>query len=319
MGGRSVGFSPVFYPGTPREQEAVEFTLSAGQELERHQPAAHARPDGASRGPRLRAERPAGRQRATVAAADQPAPRRRSISVRQQDGIFQAVGVPAGRYTLVGVDGSAAQQAPARRRNRGPATQLWAQQEIDVNGEDQLNLTLTLAPMLTFTGRVVFDGATPPEMRDVRVQLEPAGSAPRRNSPAGVSPDQNGAFTITAVVPGKYRLSASASSAAPGTDVGHVSAQIDGQDALVTPFEIRADRQASNVVVTLTDRPAEIAGKLIDGTDRPVAGMTIVLFPTDRTDMDGELVARQSHARDPGRTARTDSLRRCRASTTSSC
>jgi hypothetical protein len=31
--GRSIGFSNVYYPGTVREQDAVEFTVSAGQEL----------------------------------------------------------------------------------------------------------------------------------------------------------------------------------------------------------------------------------------------------------------------------------------------
>jgi hypothetical protein len=68
----------------------------------------------------------------------------------------------------------------------------------------------------------------------------------------------------------------------PATGWSPLSATIDGQDALVTPFEVRTDRQITNAVVTLTDQPAEISGKLIDGDGRSVPGMTLVLFPTDR-------------------------------------
>jgi len=288
VGGRAVGYTPVYYPGTPREQEAVEFTLAAGQQLDGINLQLTLVPTSRLEG---RVYAPSGQpatnvqiflQRTTGTSTNQS-------SVRQQDGMFQMVGVPAGRYTLIASMEAARPPQPPGVPGQPPVPvtptsgPLWAQLEIDVNGEDQLNLALSLAPSLTFTGRVVIDGAAPPEMRAVRVQLEPAGWPTGNRSTSTASPDQSGVFTMIGVVPGKYRLNASASSTTPGTTWAALSAQVDGHDALVTPFEIRADRSAGTVAVTLTDKPAEVAGKLIDGADRPVAGMTLALFPTDRT------------------------------------
>jgi len=280
-GGRSVGFSPIYYPGTPREQEAVELTLSPGQELNGINVQLMLVPAARLEG---RVYGPNGQPATNVQLALQrySGTSTTTTSVRQQEGFCQAVGVPAGRYTLVAsMEAARVPQAPGMPPS--PAgNPYYAQQEIEVTGEDQLNLALSLVPMLTFSGRVVIDGATPPDMRAVRVNLEPVGFVPLNRTPSGASPDQAGAFTLTGVMPGRYRLSASASSSAPGATWATLSAQIDGQDGLVTPFEIRGDRAASSVVVTLTDHPAEISGTLLDGADRPVAGMTMVIFPTDR-------------------------------------
>ncbi|HEX5069563.1 MAG TPA: carboxypeptidase-like regulatory domain-containing protein [Vicinamibacterales bacterium] len=278
--GRSVGFSPVYYPGTPREQEAVEFTVSAGQELTGINlqlvlvPAA--RLEGRVYGPN---GQPA--SAAQVSLMRSGGSEKTSIAVRQQEGNFQVVGVPAGRYTLVATMEPPRVSQAAGATATPPAGPYYAQQEIDVTGVDQTNLTLSVAPMLSLSGRVLIDGAAPPDMRQVRVQLEPVGNANR--SPGPASPDQSGAFTITGVLPGRYRLSASASASSPGVTWAALSSQIDGQDGLVTPFEIRADRPPASLVVTLTDRPAEISGTLLDGAGRPVAGMTLLVFPTDRS------------------------------------
>lgn len=285
-GGRSVGYTPVFYPGTPRDQEAVEFALTAGQQLDGINLQLTLVPTARIEG---RIYTPNGQpangvqlslQRTTGSSTS-------SVAVRQQDGMFQAVGVPAGRYNLfASLDPARTPPAPGvppPPPNAAGVSLLWAQQEIDVNGEDQVNLALTLAPMLTFTGRVVTDGAASPTMKSVRVQLEPAGGPAANRSTVSASPDQSGTFTITGVIPGRFRLSASVSPPGPDSTWATLSSQVDGQEALVTPFEIRADRQPSSVVVTLTDKPAEVSGKLVDPADRPVAGMTVALFPTDRT------------------------------------
>jgi protocatechuate 3,4-dioxygenase beta subunit len=288
VGGRAVGYTPVFYPGTPRDQEALEFTLAAGQQLDGINLQLTLVPTARLEG---RIYTPNGQPANNVQISLQrtSGTSTSQTSVRQQDGLFQVVGVPAGRFTLVASMEPARQPQPPGTPGQPPTPpsppsgQFWAQQEIDVNGEDQLNLALTLAPALTFTGRVVIDGAAPPEMRAVRIQLEPAGWPTGNRSTYSVSPDQSGVFTMNSVIPGKYRLNASASSGGPGTTWAALSAQVDGQDALVTPFEIRADRTAGAVAVTLTDKPAEVAGRLIDAADRPVPGMTLALFPTDRT------------------------------------
>ncbi len=61
-----------------------------------------------------------------------------------------------------------------------------------------------------------------------------------------------------------------------------LSGTIGGQEAFVSTFEVRGDRTVTDAVITLTNKPAEISGKLIDADGRPVPGMTVVLFPVDR-------------------------------------
>jgi hypothetical protein len=127
-------------------------------------------------------------------------------------------------------------------------------------------------------------------------------AAPSRPRPA-VVPDASGAFTMEGVFPGKYRLNASVSAARPGqpatarppglppasgaamlasTGWSVLSATAGGQDAWARTFEVRGNRPIGDAVITLTNQPAEISGKLIDRDGRPVTGMTVVLFPVDR-------------------------------------
>ena len=273
--GRSVGFSPVYYPGTVREQEAVEFMLAPGQELDGIGvqlilvPAA--RLEGRIYGPN---GQPA--PSAQISLQKTTGSSTTTNSVRQQEGSFQIVGVPAGRYTLVASMEVGRPSAPGASGS-APGT-YYAQQDIEVTGNDQSNLLLTLAPVPSFSGRVAFDGAPPSDMRSVRVQLEPVGGVNRSMQIA--SPDPSGAFNLL-MMPGRYRLTAAVTPASNGPTWATLSSQVDGQDALVTPFEFRGDRPATNAIVTLTDHPAEVSGTLLDGADHPVAGMVLVMFPTD--------------------------------------
>jgi protocatechuate 3,4-dioxygenase beta subunit len=297
VGGRSVGYTPVFYPGTPRDQEAVEFALSAGQQLDGINlqltlvPTARIEgrvftPNGQSaNGVQLSLQR-------TIGSSTS------SVPIRQQDGMFQAAGVPAGRYNLFAtLDPARTQPAPGvpPQPNMAGANLLWAQQEIEVNGEDQLNLALTLAPMLTLTGRVVIEGTAPPMMKSVRVQLEPVGGPAANRSTVSASPDQNGVFTLTGVIPGKFRLTASVSSNTPETTWATLSSQVDGQDALVTPLrdslgsparqrDCHADRQAGGSL-RKTHRSGRSSGCRDDRRALPHRSHQVV----------GEFVARQSH------------------------
>jgi hypothetical protein len=60
------------------------------------------------------------------------------------------------------------------------------------------------------------------------------------------------------------------------------SVTLAGRDVADAPFDVRPGEDISGVVITMTDRISEIAGRVIDGAGRPAPGYPIVVLPTDR-------------------------------------
>ena len=300
--GRVVSYSPTYYPGTPRDEEAAELQVSAGQELNninislRYVPASRieGRILGYDGQPALNANVQLLRFSGTGMS---------STSTRTSNGGFQAMGVAAGRYQLMAVVEASGRGSPL------PAGGAWyAQHDLNLNGDDQLNLVLQLAALPTITGRVVFEGAQPQTLKGVQVSLEPVPSLTtfnmRETRPA--TTDENGVFTLNGVAPGRYRLNARVSVPRPESQTPAVppvpgqplpnsavgvmnttgwsvaSARVGDQDAYILPFEVRAGQPLGDAEVRLTNQPSEISGKLIDGKNNPVPNMTVVLFPVDR-------------------------------------
>jgi hypothetical protein len=292
--GRAISYSPVYYPGTVRPEEAAELTLALGQELNniniqvRMVPAS--RVEGRVIGPDGQLA-----MNAQVSLLRFAGTGMSSSGVRVQNGAFVAVGIAAGRYVL-----SAQLDVPNGRGSATPANFYWAQLDLDLNGDDQTNLTLALGPLPTVTGRVVFEGDTPPSMAGVSIRLESAGQmllqTIREVRPA--TPDATGAFTLVGVMPGRYRLNASVSPRSgeapqPGVQPAAIpmmnatgwsvaSASVGGQDAWVTPFEVHYGQSLADAELRFTNKPADLSGKLIDAANKPVPNMTVALFPTDR-------------------------------------
>ena len=80
-------------------------------------------------------------------------------------------------------------------------------------GEDILDLGLVLRPAVPLNGRVVFDGTTPDALSDarqLRVMLQTSGSASLAASQSSVPLDDAGRFVFSNLVPGKYKIAASA-------------------------------------------------------------------------------------------------------------
>jgi len=286
-GGRSIALSPVFYPGSTRESDAGELSVTAGQELNGVNLQLVLVPTARLEG-RILVPNGLTLSNVGVSLARLSGTSSSSTSMRRMEDQFQAVGVAAGHYFLTAFLDQPQPRPPAvpgaAPSPQPPPITYWAQQEMDVNGEDMLNLTLALGPPMKISGRVIFDGAPPPDMRFVQVRLETAGVQPVSRSTPSVAPDASGAFTLNNVIPGKYRLTTSvnmnAASTGPAWSV--LSSTIGGQDTLVVPFEMNADRQVTDAVVTVTANPAEVSGKLIDAQGKPVTSMTVAIFPTDR-------------------------------------
>jgi carboxypeptidase family protein len=223
-----------------------------------------------------------------------------SISINRvvpgPDGRFSYTGVAPGQYTITaratvqGGNGADANVGPGRGLAavpkvppgvQGPA--LWGQADVTVNGDNISGVSVTLQPGMTISGRVAVEaaGVSPPDLANARLQLTPASMAggPMIGVPLPTI-DASGHFTMTGVVPGRYRLSASLNT--PNANWTAKSAIVKGRDVLDGPLEVAPNDDISNAVVTFTSQTQAVTGHLQDASGRPATDFTIILFPADR-------------------------------------
>ena len=160
---------------------------------------------------------------------------------------------------------------------------FWAMSDVTLDGQAAGGITLILQPGLTVSGRIQYSGSLPqPDMARLRVSLGPVSMPGQVNigvPPAPVRPD--GTFTITGVVPGTYRFSATLPGVPPdqpGWTLG--SAVANGRDTLDVPLDLR--ESIADVVLTFTDRAVELTGLLLKAVGRPAPEYHIILFAAER-------------------------------------
>lgn len=318
--GRPVGYSTLYYPGTWSAAEAQSVNVGVGQEVTGVDVPMHLVPTAKIEGMVVG---PDGQplQGATVLmsqVADAGAPTIATSVRTGADGKFSTQSLAPGRYMLNARAVGAVPAAPAPPAGAavigrdapplppppppppganvsfsGPlflstnqTMRLWAQQEVNLNGEDVSGVTLALQEGMTLSGKVLFDGrALPPgaqELTKIALQLRPED---RNNILIGVPPttvDASGTFTIVGIAPGKYRMTATVPGATPTSGWQLRSALVDGRDVVDIPIEITPGQNLTGAVLTFTDQMAELSGRLIDAAGRPAPGLTVLLFPTDR-------------------------------------
>jgi len=238
-----------------------------------------------------------------------------------QDGTFALSGVTPGRYTLSARATprrpGAAAPSPAEARvaeamamavamggllggaAENPAT-LWAAEPVAVNGQDLGPLGLALRDGLTIEGSVVVEGGgVPPDVATLRIAVAKPSSGDAAtamftramNASTGL-PKEDGTFTVRGLVPGRYQLSVTGKAMRVNTmipgmlpaETGWVVKSIRWreQELADSGLEMQADMPVSGVVVTLTDRPTQLGGTVIDTEGRPTGAFPIVVFSTDR-------------------------------------
>ena len=163
---------------------------------------------------------------------------------------------------------------------------FFAEQEIDVSGEDLAGVTLTLQPGSTVSGRMVFEGKNstpPPDLKQTRVLLSPAN---QNRVTMGLSPaqiDDAGNFVLQGVPPGQYRFGTPMLAVAASSGWTLKSAVVAGRDVLDTPLDVKPGGNIEGVTLTFTDLVTELSGTLIDGAGKPISDLSILVFTTDRT------------------------------------
>ncbi len=314
---QSVGYAPVFYPGTTTPSGAMTVDVEVGQERYgvdfQLQLVSTAQVTGTLSG--VDGTIPQGTQ-ITLALADTlPGLPGTSQTVRaNQTGGFSFRNVTPGDYRLtaraqvrVPVPGQEEVEVQAGGRGgrgggRGqnvPSEILWAHAEISVAGHDIADVPLQLQKGMSITGRVAFDGTRlmpPQDLSRVRVTLATVGT--QEADFGGIPPvqvDGSGRFTFNGVPPGRYALrgTAPAGTGGPGVGLGGAlaaggsgnwllkSSIAGGRETLDFPLELGPNMNIADAVLTFGDQSSQISGQLQDAQGAATADFTIIVFPTD--------------------------------------
>lgn len=259
-GGR-VDFAPVYHPGALAIQDAATIKLGAEEERSGIDVVVRLVATASITGV-ITAPDGSPISRAQVSIMD-PRPGGSGVFLSAQmneDGEFRIQSVPPGRYSL---QGSAYQQG------------LSGRTEVVVDGRD-VSASFVLSPGVTVSGRIVFDGKLPVSPASTAIpvlRMKTWGlSAQRFESSAG------GVWAYRSVAPGTYWLGLSGR-----LPSGWIlrSAMANGVDVSDVAFEVKPGQNVEDVVITVTDRPAEIAGTLQNAAGGPATDYVLVLFSAD--------------------------------------
>jgi|SRR5579862_5174635 len=271
-----VGFATVYYPGVVDRAEASAVTVAAGEDRSGADMTLRVVPvvkiAGTVMGPD---GQPAGVARDGVGIAEvrltdagPPGSMSRIWIVRpDRNGRFTFSGISPGRYTVTSHASSTGQQ---------PASgDLWAAQDVTVDGSDAADLLLALQPGLNVSGRIIFDGAS--QRPTVRLGLT-SETDPRISTQAATI-DNDGHFSIVGVPPGQYRFDNFGQASGNWT---LRSAIVNARNVVDLPFDLRPSEPIEGVVVTFSDRKTEISGRLLDAAGRPAPEYYVMVFSADR-------------------------------------
>jgi hypothetical protein len=268
----------VFAPGVTDPLSAATYTLAAGEvregvDLQMRFDAMSriegtvANPGGAQTGVRLGVTR-----RSPVQALNST-----QVSFVGPDGRFATSSLSPGQYTLL---------AETSGQPGSPA--LWAMADVFLSGGEPSVVTMALAPAVTLTGKVVFDGATLPPPKDLtRLSVTLLGVGPVRATTA-TSVDATGAVSISGVIPARYMVRASvpptamATPPAAGAPTWTLrSVTLGDRDVTDRAIDISA-AGASGLVVTFTDRVSELSGSITGPDGAPEPEYFVIAMPADR-------------------------------------
>jgi hypothetical protein len=307
----TVGYAPVYYPGSVVAADATVISLKAGEERAgidvSLQFVPTSRVDGTLRG--LDGQAVAGAAVRMVNNA--PAIGlldaflfMNTSSTTDRDGHFSFPGIPPGSYTLTVRTGG---PAPGRGSPAPAVPPLWALGDVVVRGQ-RVTADLTLQPGMSVSGHLVIasGSATPaPDWSRARASLTavvPTGSGAALGLASAV-PDSSGQFTFAGVAPGRYRLTATVPGGTPTNPTWALkSSTVNGRDALDAPAEIKPGENPDDAVITMTDRPSELSGLMLDAAGQPAPEYFIIVFPAEKATWGPQ--SRRIQSMRPGRDGR---------------
>ena len=281
-----LGYAPVFYPGTTIAVDATPVHVDPGEERNGVDFSAQLVPLSEVSGTIATSDgRPLTDLQVNVELIARSAPSglvlSRPVTVAT-NGTFTIGSVTPGQYGLM----ARATLRPTVSGDPGPAIGWWAAATVLIDGRSLSGVFLTLEPGVTVTGRIVFDGASPPSLTAVGVSVR---LLPVRNGHDVIDDGRfavatpHGAFAFAGVAPGDYLLAASINPrGATLTGWTFKSATVGSRDITDLPLTISSGTALDDVVVTFTNRLTEISGTVQDATGKPSSEYFIVAIPVNR-------------------------------------
>jgi hypothetical protein len=297
-----VAFAPTYYPGATSPAAAMSVTIGGGEERQGIDITLMKVQTASING--------------TVVSAAGTLPQNISVSLQAVDEAAQGLGfssarvtpdgrfslrnVPPGQYNVVArattitrvelppsavgaARGEIVQTQMVSGGNIVTTTQTVSTGRtlISLNGSGLDGVIVTLDGGRAVSGRVVFEGGTPPDLNRTRLTatLQISGGATPGTpmpQPAQVSPD--GSFKIMNVSPGKYTLRVSGAQ-----NYSMKSSIVRGRDSLDYPFDVETDDVGDGLVTLAAGLvPSELGGTITDQTSQPAVDYTIVVFSSDQ-------------------------------------
>ena len=184
--------APTFYPGTVRRHEAEPIEVTAGED--------------STASFQMRDDKRVSISGIVVGEDGKPAVASVGLQPTGADGMVYSGNWGAsksdGGFKLEKVlTGSYVIQAYGGSSEKGGQQRLFARQQLEVAAEDVKNLRLVLRKGWTVPGTLVVEGGSLPDTRNIGVGLYSDAAG------AGTRVDKTGAFTLSGLVPGTYKVS----------------------------------------------------------------------------------------------------------------
>jgi hypothetical protein len=203
-----------------------------------------------------------------------------ATSISDAAGRFTFLGVPPGQYVLRSLKAAPAPSRGAPAPAVPPGPTLWASQPISVGTADVPDLVVTLRTGFRASGTVAFDDAAPQPSPDVVRRIVAAFESADGRPSAGMTVNRGlvdgaGQLSSYELVPGRYYLRI----VVPPPGWTLKSAMLEGRDISNVPVTV--DRALRGVVITFTNHPGELSGRVQTATGAADATASVLVFPAD--------------------------------------
>jgi hypothetical protein len=259
-GTASEGFAPTFYPGVTTASQATPIAVGIGQETTVQFSLVRSRLARVSGVVVDSQGRPANGARVWLATSVGFSPGANTAP----DGSFIISAVPPDEYAVMILYDAIDEFATT----------------LSVDGRDVPDLRLVVGPAATVSGRVIFEGGSPPT--GVESSFRVVLASVNRPRSAGLVPPQR-----TAPIGSDGRFGFTGISGPVIVDVvspeGWVvkSIEIGGQEVANTPVDVRRQSGLADVVIRMTNRLTTIAGQVTEATGQPARECAVIVMPAE--------------------------------------